>query len=102
MKNIKLIKEDFDSLDTEVMRRQYVQNYDCPIARAFKRLGYGRCSVTTFEVVTKTHVYSIIGGIDEVQAIARQLKRGTKRVKTIKVTSVREKEFLFSLGGVRY
>jgi len=89
MKNIKLIEEDFDSLEEKKVEEQYIENYDCPIARAFKRLGYDEVNVTSFEVVTETHVYKIDGGPDEVQAIAKQLKRGTKRVKTIKVTSVR-------------
>lgn len=86
---IKLIAEDFDTLevDTPTFRLQYENGADCPIARHFKRLGFLNPSITYSRWIVYSgnvrHNVNVDIYISDVRRAAEQIKSG-KRYGVIK------------------
>ena len=80
MKKLKIIKEDFDSLEDFVF--QYTQPNDCPIARALKRMGKENPNVAVLNASwmdKKMTVEIHFNGRHAVlMRIANELKEGAK------------------------
>lgn len=59
MKSITLLPEDFDTLDTESVQfeNQYINNNDCPIARAVLRSGHKNVSVGWERIVADKKIF---------------------------------------------
>lgn len=82
MTEIKLIKEDFDSLEpnTQLFVSQYTNPWDCPITRALKREfpNEEKVAVTCNEVIIGETIicnkYNI--GFDEVSIVALEIAEG--------------------------
>jgi hypothetical protein len=87
MRQIKFIAEDFKTLDiaTESIfnerspfEKAYVNNVDCPLARAFKRvLGHDNISVSTISVRVnnKFYYFQKCFGFDEVVEMAERVSK---------------------------
>lgn len=86
MKRIILIAEDFISLETEKLipkgRRltsgQYSEPYDCPIARACKRMGLENISVSPYSINHSKGEIFIEGTSIDVGRVAHSIANGAK------------------------
>lgn len=91
MKQIRLIAEDFDTLNVNspLFSAQYESPSDCPIARASKRMGlFKKPSVAPYSIKeydASQNRREIIGNFDEIVRIAKELKSGKVKYGVVKI-----------------
>ena len=85
MKQLRLIKEDFDTLDVDSIDfdLQYSRIFDCPVARAYKRIYGVRVWVEQDAIYLLTNSrfvpsLRIKGDVDEIKRVAKSLASGAK------------------------